>query len=61
MSAITVRDYFAAQALVGMLLSHSPMDEAAWLVFDKRCWAEAAYAWADAMLTVGRSEEGEAV
>jgi hypothetical protein len=44
-----------------MLLSRSLMDEEAWRVFEKRNWAQAAYAWADAMLAVGRSEEGEAV
>jgi hypothetical protein len=53
---ITVRDYFAVRALVGLL--QSPMYEEAWYEFDKRCWAKEAYEWADAMLAVGRNEEG---
>jgi hypothetical protein len=57
--AITVRDCFVAQALVGLL--QWPMYAETWREFDERHWVQAGFEWADAMLAVSRSEEGEAV
>ncbi len=44
---MSLRDYFAGQALVGMLASDSSVDRTK---VNKAVWSSAAYAFADAML-----------
>lgn len=46
-SGMSLRDYFAAAALQGMLSSDSSVDRTK---VNKRTWANVAYSFADAML-----------
>ena len=47
---MSLRDWFAGQALNGMLASDSSIDRT---IVDKTVWAQVAYAFADAMLAAG--------
>ena len=50
---MTLRDYFAAKALGGMLASPPIVDRAG---VAKPVWANHAYAWADAMLEARKKD-----
>lgn len=58
-SMVTLRDYFAAQALAGILANDELCDGAGSLVDDAVEVAEAAYTLSDAMLSARARRKGE--
>ena len=55
-NGMTLRDYFAAKALTGMIASAPVCDRSAII---KSAWACIAYEWADAMLAARAKEQGK--